>query len=554
MRRVLLSVLLLASCADPAVDPRDEPELPHLALVIDTPVAGSWLDTGPVEVSGTTDNVDRLVLSGTPLTAVDGVFSGSTTLVRGTNLVEVSGVSPGGTTYAVHNGVIAGELADPELPVRDAAAVRINEPGLDLALSVAGGVLDGPTIEGILLGANPIYELDGDTEVTVTATAFYLGGTTLELDPQDGSAELAVSLTDLALSVDVAGRSDRLTFSGSQTVRVDRAELTGTLGVAVVDGALQTTLTDVDVVLTGFGLDTSEWPSWLTGSLTDLVLTEVVEGVLRVAIADLVPPIVDEQLNSLDLSFQLTLLERPASVSAVLTGARFDPDGLAVDVDLDVAIDALGSVDAPGYLAAPAATPTVDRTSDLALGLADDLLNLAAFEAWRAGLLTYTLSTEDGSLPPYVLDALGGARQGIVSVEAELPPTIVEVDGGLRAQVGELRVRLDTLDGEHGEYVVLAVGGHMDLDLAVVDGVVKVGFGEKQLRLTVRDTDWSESLPRAQEQIASLLPLESALLLLQDLEIPLPTFAGLGVGTATVDRDASGVHTDVAVDLVVSEE
>ena len=554
MRRALLPVLLLASCAEPSGGPQDEPELVHLALVIDTPAPGTWHAVGEVEVAGTADNVDQLSLAGGSVSLADGAFSGSTTLVRGTNMVTVSGVSKGGTTYTVHNGVIAGPTADPEEPVAHAAAVRINEPGLDLALGIAAAALDGPTIEGLLVAANPVYESTGDTEVTVTATSFGLDGAALALDPQAGSADLQVTLSGLSLGVDVEGRADRLTFSGSQTVTVTQAVLTGSLGVQVVDGAFVTTLTDVDVALTGFALDTSDWPSWLTGSLTDLILTEVVEGVLRVAIADLVPPIVDEQLNSLDLSVQLTLLERPAAISALVTDATFDPDGLAVDVTLDVSIDGTSAVQAPGYLAAPQATPTVDTTAELAVGLADDLLNLAAFEAWRAGLLSYTLSTDDGSLPPYVLDALGGARRGIVSVDAELPPTIVEVDGGLRAQVGELRVRLDTIDGVNGEYVIMAVGGHIDLDLAVVDGVVKLGFGDKQLNLTVRDTDWSDSLPRAQQQVAELLPLEAALLLLQDLEIPLPTFAGLGVGGATVSRDVSGVHTGIAVDLVVIEE
>ena len=115
-------------------------------------------------------------------------------------------------------------------------------------------------------------------------------------------------------------------------------------------------------------------------------------------------------------------------------------------------------------------------------------------------------------------------------------------------------MRLDTIDGANGEYVIMAVGGHIDLDLSVQDGVMKVGFGEKDLRITVRETDWSGSLVEATEQIEGLLPLDIALGLLEDIEIPLPTFAGLTVKSATVSRDASTVHTLVGVSLEPAPE
>ena len=554
MRRALLLGLLFACRGETGVDPLPEPEDPLAALVIETPAPATWTAVGRAEVTGTYDNVEDVRINGEVATTTDTAFSGGVDLIRGTNLVEATGTSPGGTTYATHHAVIAGDTGYPELPVEDAALIRVNEPGLDRISALASGLITGDMIAGLLVTGDPIYELTGDPSVTVTPTAFSLGGVGMDIDPGEGTARLELTLTDLSISADVFGRYGSGYAELSQTITAEKVVVTGTLGVTVVNGRFQTTLTDVDVVITGFGLDTSKWPTWLVGELTDLVLTEVVEGALRLAITEVLPPVLDEQLNSLELSFDVELLARLLSVEADLTGATFDPDGLAVNVDLGVMIDGVNPVSAPGYLVAPDATPTPDHTSDLAVGVADDMLNLATFEAWRAGMLTYQLSTEDGTLPGYVLDAIGGARTGIVTIRADLPPTIVEVDGTLRAQVGELSVRLDTIDGANGEYVIMAVGGHIDLDLSVQDGVMKVGFGEKDLRITVRETDWSGSLVEATEQIEGLLPLDIALGLLEDIEIPLPTFAGLTVKSATVSRDASTVHTLVGVSLEPAPE
>lgn len=555
---LLLAPALLLSCTgETGVDEiPDEPVQPHLALTIDSPAPATWHAEGTVDVTGTVETLTDLRLQGGPVTASDGAWGAPVTLERGTNRIQVEGTSPGGTLYGTHVSVIAGDTIDPDAPVRDGASLRLNRGGLDLVLDLAAAQLDEATLRELLItGEEPLYTYDQDgTRVDVAVTDLGLGGVDIDVEPGPGTADLTVTLTDLSLSLFAEGTSGALFFEVAESLTVDRAELVGTLGVAVVDGEIRTTLTDVDVRLVGFRVDLSDWPSWIQGTFTDLLLTEVVEGALRTAVAEVVPPLVDEQLNSLDLSYEIELLETPIRVEATLTDAAIDPDGLALATDLAVDMPAAGAVDAPGALASPEATPVLDTTSDLAVGLADELLNVAAYQAWRADLLPYPLSTDEGPLPAYVLDALGGARTGRVAISADLPPTIVAREGGLRAQVGELRVRLDTIGGDRGEYVILAAGGHIDLDLEVVDGVLQVGFGEKDLVLAVRDTDWEGSLVEVTDQVADLVPLELALSLLEDLTFPLPTFAGVGIQGATVVRDAGDAHSNLAVRLSRVEE
>lgn len=550
MRLLLLSLTLLACRSETGQRSLDEPPDPHLALLIDEPAAASWLPIGPIAVRGTYDNLGALTLDDAPVPYEVGTFSGTTELRRGTHLIQVAGTSPGGTLYTTHHGVIAGETADPQAPVERALAVRVNRGGLDRLATLAAATVTAEALRPALVTGEPLTAWsDGDTTVDVEITSLDFRDPFLAIAPADGKARLTVRLDDLDLGLHLDAVSGRFSASLDQHVTADQVELTGDLSVAVVEGRVVTGLDAVDVRLDGLRFDTSRLPSWLQGTFTDTILQAVLEGVLRGALPDLLPPLIDTQLATLDLSFEAELLDRTLSASAEIAEAAFDPDGLALSADLSVHLDGLPADTSPGYLASPLRVPTVDREADLAVALRDDVLNLAGALAWRAELLSYTLSTDDESLPPFVFESLGGSRHGSVVATAGLPPTVIDRDGELRAQIGELALRITTENGENGEFVDAAAGGHIELDLAVDQGVLRVAFGESDLQLTVRDTDWNDSLPRATAQLASLLPFQAAFALLTDLEVPLPTLGELSIARAEATRDPGGLHTRIAIDL-----
>lgn len=539
---------LVAGCPGPEAPA--EPEDPTRALVIEEPAPGQWTEVGPVAVSGTYDAVRDIQVDGQAAVYEDGAFSGNFELKHGTNLVEATGVSSAGTVYKTHHGLIAGDTNNPDEPVEDAATIRINESGLNLVLGIAGELITEENLEELLVTGDPIYELEGDPEVTVTPTDISLESTSLVVDPRPGYAEVTVVLTGVAMTADVEGRSGSLFASVTPTLAADSVTVTGKLDVSVTNGEFETTLTDVEAVVVGIDFDTGSLPGWLKGSLSDAVLTGVLEGALRYAIVEILPPLIDDALNSIELDFTTEILGKNLTARANITSGAFDINGLSVVSDLDLSIDGVKATGAPGYLAAPKGTPTLSTEGDVSIGLYDDILNLALFEAWRAEVLTYQLSTDDGSLPNYILDVLGGARTGLVTIRADLPPTVVEVDGKLRVQLGELYVRIDTVDGLNGDYVILAVGGNMDLILTVEEGELNIAFAEKDLRLTVRETDWKGSLVEVTEEVESLLPLELALGVLEDLQLPLPAFAGVSIESATLVRDVGGAHSNINATLV----
>jgi hypothetical protein len=551
MRPFAIALLLAAGCrSETGQRPVDEPEQPHLALILDTPAPASYLEIGPASVTGRYDNLGDLTLAGAPIQGVDGTFSGTVDLVRGTNRIEVTGRSGGGTTYAAHNAVIAGTFGDPDAPVEDGVRARLNRGGLKVLGTLAAEAVTPDLLRGALVTGEPLTAWsEGNTEVLVEITALDFADPTFAITPLDGAGRIDVSLYDLDLGVHLDATSGRFSASLDQRVTATRVRILGDLGVRVEGGVVRTSLTNVDVSLEGLQFDTSRLPSWLQGEFTDLVIQVVLEGVLRGVLPDLLPPLVDARLATLDLSFAATVLERAILARATPSAAAFDSDGLEIAANLAVTVDGVRARPAPGYLTSALVTPTVDRKADLALALRDDVLNLAAFHGWRADLIAARLSTDDESLPVFVFDALGGSRHGAVTVSADLPPTIVGAGDAIVAQVGELRVRIDTEDGANGEYLIAAASGEVALTPSVADGALTLAFGDTDLRLTVRDTDWTASLPEATAQIERLLPIELALGLLTDLSFPLPTLGPIAIAGAVTTRDPSGVHTRVAIDL-----
>ena len=551
MRTLLPALLILAACrSETGQTPLDEPERPHLALLIDTPEAGAYLPVGPVDVTGRYETLGDLRLGDAALAHADGTFQGTAELVRGTNLIAVSGRSPAGTTYTTHNGVIAGDLADPDAPVPEAVVARINRGGLDRLSALVGSLVTADALAPLLVTGEPITAWeDGDTRVDVEVTNLAFDDVDVRITPGDGAAQLRVILYDLDLGVWLQARRGPASASLRQQITASRVQLDAVVGVRVEDGVVKTSLSEVDVQLADLRFDTASWPSWLQGSFTDTVIRVVLEGVLRGVLPDLLPPILDAQLATLDLSFTTTVMGRAAVGAATLRSAGFDPDGLHIGADLALTLDGVRPRPAPGYLTSALVAPAPDRQADIAIALRDDVLNLGALLAWRADLLALTLTTDDESLPPFVFDALGGSRNGAVAISAGLPPTIVESEGQLRAQVGELMIRVDTEDGDNGELLIAAAGGHVDLALSVTEGALEIGLANTTLQLAVRETDWTDSLPEATAQLESLLPLELAFGLLTDLSFPLPSLGGLAIDQATVDRDPSGLHSRIAVTL-----
>lgn len=525
---------------------------PSLTLL--SPETAAWLPVGPTPVSGETRDVRAVRIDDDQVALAEGgSFSGQVDLERGINVVEVRATTMDGDELYRRHGVLAGSFASASGDVEEAAVVRLNQGGLDTLLAMAGDLVQPSLLEDSLDGINPIYEdsygVFGWDAVTVTAVVDAVDFGVLQLQANPGNDRVVVtgSLPDLWVDAQAYGDIIGLDFDTDVLLWADAAEFSGSLELGVSGGMVDVELTDVSIELVGFGYDTSLLPgdieAWI---LVDTLRTTIEEQVLAM-VQDLVPGTLDDALAGLDLSFETELLSTPLSVAAQV--ARVGADGDGIELGLDLAVDMPdGELMGQGYLTAGDGEPFVDRSADLAAAISDDLMNRMLYEAWSAGIIALTMSTEDGSLDPFMLEPLH-ASQGSIGVRADLPPVIVERDGQLIAQAAELIIDLDTPDGEFGSHLQLAVALDAPLDLVYDDGEIELDLGDVAVDLMVRESDWGASDETVTQLVEEMLPIDSLLILLGAVSFPVPEISGLSLAGVEVARDQNGLHTSLTADL-----
>ncbi len=530
---------------------------PDPVLTLDTPAAASWHDEGTVEANGTWELLDTIDVNDVPAElSEDGTWATTVHLERGLTVLEAFGSTDDGEhTRFDRVGVLAGTWEDPGRPVSDAMDLRLNEDGLDYATDYAATIVTVQTVNDAALAMNPAYEdsygVWGWSAVEITGVIDEVDFDTPSIDasPSSGLLELEVTIPNLFVDLQAYGEVIGIGFDSDASMEATKAVITGSLTLDVdKHGGLVIELVDPVVELKGFSYDTSLLPWDVEDYLFVDTVRGMVEDMLLEKIEELVPPMLEETLGGLDLSFELDLLGAPLSLSMDFTEASIDPDGVAMSTAFDVSMPLAGSKSYAGFLGSDPVVPDVDTRSPVAAAISDDLVNLMLFEAWRGGVLDLRLSTDDGSLEPIMLLPLK-AEQGTITLRPDLPPVAVQVDGGLQIQAGELVVDIETPDGELGEYLQVAAAAFIDLELALEDGVVALDIGTPELSLMVRQSDWGASDETTTRLVEEMLPLDTFLALLGGLELPLPSLEGLTISSADLGRDRSGLHTTVEVEL-----
>lgn len=549
MSRAGFFLLFLGACADKEAEPAP---VEGGALTLETPAAASWLAAGTVEARGTATNVDEVVVNGSIARLRHGEFTADVDLVRGAQVVEASVVDGRGDTFFARHGVLVGDFTSPEGDVEEALQLRLNQGGLDAAMALAAGMVDAATLDASLSAINPVYSdsygVWGWDAVTIAADVETVSFSTpvLVADPETGELTLTATIPDLYVAVRAYGEVVGIDFDTDVTLEASAAVVTGTLAVDVQDGMPVVTLEDATVTFQDFSYDTSLLP----GDVEAYILVDTIRTTLETkiveAIEEMVPPVLEETLAGLDPSFALELLGTTVDLAFSFADFGVDDDGLYATLDLDVEIPPADARSYAGYLSAGDGEPELDTAPDLSAAVSDDLLNRLLFEAWRGGLVDLRLSTDDGSIDGAFL-APFHADEGTITVSPQLPPVVVEVDGGLQAQIAELLVTIDTPGGDLGEHMAVAVALTADLDVGVEDGELVLGIGTPVIVLAVRESDWGATDETITRLLEENLPIDTLLALLGDIRIALPSLYGITVDTGAATRDADQVHTDVEI-------
>lgn len=546
MRSVLPLLVVLATigCKKEVAQPTstfgtdDDPTSGELDIDILQPEAGAHLPVGTVTVEGTQTGLNSVTLNGEPIEATSGTFSRDIELERGVNNIDARGEK--GTTFRLtRRAVLAGTFAEPFGPIDEAMGIRLNQGGLDALGPIVGGLLDPASLTKSLSKSGALYE---SFVVDIYIQSIDFAPLDMAFEPSQGSMAMDLVLPDLEviLFMDTA-------IDFELEVTADQAIIGGDMGLGTDgQGHLTADFANPTVALDGFDYDTSLIPgdwSFLEGEIQGIV-----EGVLQDQIAELVPGLLEETLATLDIALELDLLGTPVSVGTSFANAFVDADGVQLIADLDVEVPGAGTKIAPGYLTGDTDRPTPNTVDDMTMSLSDDLVNRLLFELWNGGLIDMTLSTEDGSLPAAYLEAFG-ASSGTLALDAKLPPVLVQKEAATELQVGEVLARLETPNNPNFSYIDLALTAKLPVDLEVVDGSLTIAISDPDVQFVVRDTDWNLDHSAITQLLEEELPIETLIAAFGVLQFELPEIAGISLTNAAINRDASGVFTNIAADL-----
>ena len=526
---------------------------PELTVV--SPPQAAWVQDGEVPVEGSSTGLAGLTINGVDAQVDGRSFTGGATVERGIDVIEVRGEDSRGDAVYERVTVLAGDYGDPVMTLERAFQMRVNEPGLEYAGEQVETMVDPAMIadqaEGMKVYEDA-YGLLGWDAVTVEAvvSSLSMGNPDAELDPTGDGLELEVEVPDFELTLDAVGEALGIGFDIEVSAWADRVTVEGLLQVDAVDGELTVDLLDPVVTLDGFGYDTSLIPFGVEEYLFVESIESFLEEMAVVKIAEMVPPLLEEQLASLDLSFETEIMGHELGVAAHFADAGMDRKGMYVDVNVELGLGDEDTRQGLGFLQAPETEPVLDTQSDVAMVVADDLINRIIYGLWRSGVMDMTLSTEDESLDLLVA-AMLKSEVAVVTLEPMLPAVVLERGEALELQIGALDVTIHTPGGEFGDYLKLTAGAQVPLSVVTRDGFFVLEIGDPVLDFMVQEADWGAASTEAITQmLEALLSPEVVLAMVGELAFPIPTLGDVvAIDTVEVDLGDADFHTGVRVNF-----
>jgi hypothetical protein len=525
-----------------------------------SPRAGDFVDDGELQVEGRVTGLTDVTVNGAPAVLAGGAFSARIEAERGIVPIEVSGLDRNGGTWTHRYSVEAGDFAPAKGVIEDAVQLRLNRAGLEDIAGLVAELLDPDVLLADLATGTPIYNvyfdsvwpLD-DTDVDIYLTALRFEPLVLRADPSPGVLHVDARLPSFEVELQTYGTIPLLDNTEGDVISMSASEVHLAADVSLEvrpDGQVRAGLENPTVAMPDFDITWDylwDGVDWVVDLFLDL--QTLVEDALLGALEGALPPILEGVFGALNTSFELALFDQTLELGLQLATIEADADGVVVGGHLSVDLPSALVREEGGWLTSRSArAPSPSRTAPIALAVSDDFLNRALYEVWAANLISLKLSTDDGSLDPLMLAALG-ATQGDISVVAGLPPVIVQRGNKFVAQLGEIGLVLDTPGGDNGDHLDVVVGGEAELELEIVDDELRLSIGEPDLRFQVVDSDWGASNDTITALLEEQLPIDVLLLLLGSVAFPLPEIPYVSIDHATAERDPSGAHTDLEVFL-----
>jgi hypothetical protein len=544
-------------------------------LVIDPPERGAFEQIGPFMVGGsvfdTWSSIQSLTINGDSVSvAGDGSFSHEVDWDFGINLLDTIVTDSDGNITSDTRSVMAGDYLPYGYGLPDGIDARINESGFDSIEVLGEGMINDLDLATLI--PNPVANEEAEDcflgicvtwySITLYATNPSIGSTDLELDPDPGGW-INTTFTVYSPSIDWSadGSVTGIGFSGSGTIYASSITIDMDLIPSVQNGVLSITVANPSVSSVGFTFD---WDSWIYDvmSFFGLDLSGLIQGYMEDAITgmlqDEVPQMLADTLGSLEIAYDIELLDNTYSLEAVPWRAEVNDYGMTLGLETWFAVaNWLHFEQGPGSLYGGYQLPTFSSTTPgMQALLSLDFLNQALYALWGGGALDQRLDAAALGLDLSSFgDILGWSELNIVTVPLT-PPVVVPGTGNsmLDLQLGDLELTLYNGTPETGEialqvYISAIVG--LDLDVTA-DGLLSPTIGDIDLTfdavVPASNTRYSAD---TEALLEGLLPAVLPGLLGGLGAIPVPELEGFGLNITSFSLEGteSGYFT-IGGDLV----
>ncbi|MBA3395851.1 MAG: hypothetical protein H0T89_24685 [Deltaproteobacteria bacterium] len=503
---------------------------PPPGLEVTSPERGLMQESGRVVVKGTTqpnadgDPVARVTVNKVPaMLAPDGSFTAIVDVPAGATLLETVATTQDGGSATDARAVQSGKRHQVGTPIERAVTAALSADAFAKLSSAAG-----PLIRNVNLASQlaPVTLGDGIANVRLSLTRLAFGDVTISMTPIAGGLAFSTQLDQLDVAASAA-YGGTLVPDGTTTIGItaERITITGTLLVTPAGTSGFTTTISSPVVQTiGLRLNASG----LVGQILQVVnnnLASTVQKLTTRAAERGLEPLMNTALGALAGPQRIDVLGKTLDLQVSPSAIVFTPAGALVTMSLQAKL--AGTESSPGYILTPNGTPAMDGSSDLQLGLADDLINELLAQLHALGLFDIHLPKDFG-----VFDT--------IDLELALPPMVSanNDDGTLRIVLGDM---IATISNDGSPLARAAINARVDLEIlrGANPQQVAIEFGHLELWVNVlRDANTeSGGFDISSAAAAGIgIQLDSVSRFL--VNVPVPAVAGVTLENLSMHADS----------------
>jgi hypothetical protein len=284
-----------------------------------------------------------------------------------------------------------------------------------------------------------------------TATDVSYGRARIDLDPQDGQINAVISLDGISIDFEMEGVDWYSGVGTTGSAWATSVDMGMAVTVASSGGEVRADVTDVEVLINGFGMTVEYVPDFLEDDISGWAEEFMEEAIVEMAYEE-IPPLMQRVLSGfaigatfdVDLSMEMRLAE----IEVISEGVRFEADARVLATDPIEMVPGAGSLDTAGD---PPDWPSA-KDQPFWATVDDDLLNQLGFAFWATG------QTKGFELDPVILGALSGGPlpaplgpADSIQMSLNLPPVLtppVQDDWAAHMAIGEWELVFNRKDGE----------------------------------------------------------------------------------------------------------